>query len=149
MAPPVTARFGKMLIKLGDGATPTEVFAAPCGLTSKSITFSKNLSEVDLPDCDDPDAATWLGRDAQSLSAAVSGDGVLPASAIQTWWDAFKSTSPINVEISIEYSTGTMLWEGAMHVENFEPNAERSGRVQAGIGMQSDGEMTGTWTAAT
>lgn len=149
MAPPETARFGKMLIKLGDGGTPTEVFAAPCGLTSKSIQFSKNLSEVDLPDCNDPDAATWLGRDVQNLSASVSGDGVLPADAVETWWNAFKSVDSINVEISIEYSTGTMLWEGAMHVENFEPNAEKGGRVQSGIAMQSDGEMTGTWTAAT
>ncbi|MAU22544.1 phage tail tube protein [Martelella sp. FLE1502] len=149
MAPPVTARFGKMLIKLGDGATPTEVFAAPCGLTSKSITFSKNLSEVDLPDCNDPDAATWLGRDVQNLSASVSGDGVLPADAVETWWNAFKAVESINVEISIEYSTGTMLWEGAVHLESFEPSAEKGGRVQASISMQSDGALTGTWTAAT
>lgn len=148
MAPPVTARFGKMLIKLGDGATPTEAFAAPCGLTSKSITFSKNLNEVDIPDCDDPDAAAWLGRDVQNLSASISGDGVLAAGSIETWWDAFKNTDSINVEVSIEFSTGTMLWEGAMHLESFEPNAENGGRVQASIGMQSDGEMTGTWTAA-
>lgn len=147
MAAPVTAKFGKMLVKLGDGADP-EVFAAPCGLTSKSITFSKNLTEVDLPDCDDPDAETWLGRDVQNLSASISGDGILPAGAVETYWNAFKSPESINVEISIEYSTGTMLWEGAMHLESFEPNAEKGGRVQASISLQSDGELTGTWTAA-
>lgn len=145
MAKPVTARFGKMLIKLGDGAEP-EVFAAPCGLTTKSLTLSKNLNEVDIPDCDDPDAASWVGRDVQNLTASISGDGVLAAEAIPTWDSAFKDTYSVNVEISIEFETGTLLYEGAMHLESFEISAESGGRVQVSISMQSDGEIASTWT---
>ena len=70
MAQPVTAKFGKMQVFLGDEATPI-VYAAPCGLTTKNLTISKNLQEINIPDCDDPDAPVWLGRDVQNLSATI------------------------------------------------------------------------------
>ena len=54
-------------------------YAAPCGFTSKSFTLSKNLQEIDIPNCDDPDAVAWIGRDAQNLSATIAGDGVAAA----------------------------------------------------------------------
>ena len=89
MAEAKTTTFGKLLIKLGDGADP-EVFAQPCGMTSKSLTFSKNTGETLVVDCDDEDQVTWLERNAESLSASVSGDGVLAASSIQPWWGRFR-----------------------------------------------------------
>ncbi|KFI24513.1 hypothetical protein CG51_17910 [Haematobacter missouriensis] len=148
MARPVTAKFGKMKIEIGDGEDP-EVFAAPCGFTSKALTLSKNLSEVSIPDCDDPDAPLWLGRDVQSLTASVTGDGVLAAESIETWQEFFDSTDSRTVRISIEFSTGTMQWVGLMHLETLNPSAESGGRIQMSVSMQSDGEMVGTWTAAT
>ena len=87
MTQPVTAKFGKMLIELGDDATPT-VYAAPCGFTSKGVTISKNLQEVNIPDCDDPDAPTWVGRDVLSQSATITGDGVAAAESVPDWDDA-------------------------------------------------------------
>ena len=78
MAQPTTARFGKFKVYLGDDGDPI-VYTAPCGFTSKSLTLTKSLAEVNLPDCDDPDAVAWVGRDASSLSASVSGEGVLAA----------------------------------------------------------------------
>src|SRR5690606_5463030 len=60
MAQPTTARFGKFKVMLGDGGSPM-TYAAPCGFTSKSLTLTKNLTEVNLPDCDDPDSVAWVG----------------------------------------------------------------------------------------
>ncbi|RWR28848.1 hypothetical protein D2T31_12105 [Sinirhodobacter populi] len=145
MAKPETAKFGKMLIKIGNGETP-EVLVAPCGFTSKSLTLSKNLNEVTIPDCDDPDAASWVARDVESLTASVSGDGVLAAAAVSVWQDFFDSTDSREVEISIVFSTGTMVWTGAMHLESLEVTGESGNRIQISVSMQSDGEMTGTWT---
>ena len=31
------------------------IYAAPCGLTTKGFVLNKNLQEITLPDCDDPD----------------------------------------------------------------------------------------------
>src|SRR5690348_6760597 len=112
MAKPTTVRFGKFLIKLATPATPT-VFTAPCGFTSKSLALSKNLEEVNIPDCDNPDDPAWVGRDVSSLSAAVTGDGVLAEESVELWLNAFNSTDPYPVEIELVLSgTASMIWTG-------------------------------------
>jgi hypothetical protein len=141
MADPTTARFGKFRVKLGDGNSP-ELFAVPCGFTSKSLTLTKALTEINLPDCDDPDAVAWVGRDAESLSASISGEGVLAAESVEAWLDAWENVEPINVEIEIEFPAKTITWTGQMHVATFTPAAEQGGRVTATVEMQSDGELT-------
>ena len=65
MTQATTYPFSKFLVKIGDGAAP-EVFTDPCGLTSKGFTRTANLNDTNIPDCDDPDAPSWLGRDVVS-----------------------------------------------------------------------------------
>ena len=141
MAKPITARAGKMRILLGDGGSP-ETFDAPCGLTSKGLRIQKNLSEVTIPDCDDPDLPITLGRDVESISASISGEGVLAASAVDTWLDAYESTNSVAVKVEIEFSTGTVTWTGSFHIESLEIGAEQGGRVTLNVSMQSDGALT-------
>lgn len=143
MAQPSTARFGKFKVMLGDGSSP-EVFTAPCGFTSKSLTLTKNLTEVNIPDCDDPDAVAWVGRDAESLSASISGEGVLAAESVEDWLDAWENVDSINVKVEIEFPAKTITWTGRMHVATFTPSAEQGGRVTATVEMQSDGELVRT-----
>lgn len=145
MAQPTTARFGKFRVLLGDGADP-EVFTAPCGFTSKSLALSKNLTDVNLPDCDDPDAAAWVGRDVQSLSAQISGEGVLAVESVLTWQAAFDNTASINVKVEIEFSTGTLTYTGAMHLASITFGVEQGGRVTCDVEMQSDGELVASDT---
>ncbi|MFG1432349.1 phage tail tube protein [Xanthobacter sp. V2C-8] len=145
MAQPTTARFGKFRIEIGDGATP-EVFSAPCGFTSKSLTLTKNLEEVNIPDCADPDKVAWVGRDASSLSASVSGEGVLASESVGIWLDAFESTESVSVRISIQFATKTVTWVGKVHLSTFTPSADQGGRVTASVEMQSDGELVMTVT---
>lgn len=140
MAQPTTARFGKFKVMLGDDASPI-VYTAPCGFTSKSLTLTKNLTEINLPDCDDPDAVAWVGRDAESLSASISGEGVLAAQSVDTWLEAWESVDSVPARIEIEFPAKTIVWEGLMHVATFTASAEQGGRVTASIEMQSDGEL--------
>lgn len=128
-------------------ATPV-VYAAPCGFTSKSFTLSKNLQEVDIPDCDDPDAVAWIGRDAQNLSAQIQGDGVAAAESVQDWNDAFESIESVAAKVEIEFSTGTLSYTGMFQVESLAWAAEQAGRVTLSVSMQSDGEIGSLWTAA-
>lgn len=141
MAQATTARFGKFRVMLSDGASP-EAFASPCGFTSKSLTLTKNLTEVNIPDCDDPDAVAWVGRDATSLSASISGEGVLASESVEAWLDAWESVESINVTIEIEFPVKTMVWTGRMHVATFSASSEQGGRVTASVEMQSDGELS-------
>ena len=145
MAQPVTAKFGKVRVLLGDGATP-EVFAAPCGLTSKGITLSQGLSEVNIPDCDGPDMPAWVERDTTSLSVSISGEGVLAAGAVPTWIDAAKSTDPTNAKFEVEFTTGVLVYTGAFKVDSFAITAALGERANCSISMQSSGEVTIAWT---
>jgi hypothetical protein len=143
MAQPSTARFGKFRIMLGNSADPI-VYSAPCGFTSKSLTLTKDLTDVTLPDCDDPDAVAWVGRDASTLSASVSGEGVLASESVETWLDAWENVNSVPVKIEIEFPAKTITWTGLMHVSSLNPSTEQGGRVTMSVEMQSDGELVRT-----
>lgn len=123
-------------------------FAAPCGFTSKSFTLSKNLQEIDIPDCDDPDQISWIGRDAQNLSATIAGDGIAAAESVRDWNAAYQNLESVDARIEIEFSTGTLAYTGLFQVDNLAFGAEQAGRVTLGINMQSDGPIVDEWITA-
>ena len=120
------------------------VYAAPCGFTSKTVTFTKGLEEQAIPDCNDPDKVDWLGRDAVSLSMSISGEGVLAQESVETWLDAWESIDSIGVKVEIEFPAKTLIWTGKMHVETMEAVGPNGRTVTSTISMQSDGEMIRT-----
>lgn len=149
MAKPITYSGSLVAIYL-ESATPGQ-FVRPCGLTQHSATFSKNMNEVDVPDCDDPDLPAWVAREVSALDFSANGSGVLAASVVQTWWDAFNSTESINARIYIgkaDDTTNGYYWSGKVHVNNFEVTGNRGERAQVSVGIVSDGEMTFTKIAA-
>lgn len=143
MAKPTTTRGGKIRVMLGDGGSPL-TYAAPCGLSQRSITLSKGLNEVQIPDCDNPDEVTWTGRDASSLSIAISGEGVLASESIETWVEAWEDVESVDVRVEVEFPVTTYIWTGKMHVETLEIGANNGERATISVSMQSDGEMVRT-----
>ena len=147
MAQPTTAKFGKMLVELGDDAEPT-VYAAPCGFTSKGVTISKNLQEINIPDCDNPDDPIWVGRDVQSQSATITGDGVAAAESVPDWDDAAMSTDSVPMRVTIDFEgVGSKVIQGNFHIDSEAFAADAGGRVTLAINATSDGPVTATWTA--
>ena len=147
MAQATTIKGGKVRVLLGNDATPV-VFSAPCGFSQRSITITKGLEEVKIPDCLDPDQVDWIGRDASSLSMAVGGEGVLASESVETWLDATESIDPVPVKIEMEFPAKTITWTGMMHVESMEIGANNGQRATSNISMQSDGKMTRVVTPA-
>lgn len=147
MAQPTTTKGGKIRVLLGNDEDPV-VYASPCGFSQRSITLTKGLEEVNIPDCDDPDKVDWLGRDATSLSMAVGGEGVLASESVETWLDAFDSVDSVPVKIEWEFPAKTITWTGFMHVETMEVGANNGQRATNNVSMQSDGMMTRVVTPA-
>lgn len=147
MAQPVTAKFGKVRVLLGDGASP-EVFTAPCGLTSKGVTITQNLSEVNIPDCDNPDDPFWVGRDTVSLSVSISGEGVLAAESVPIWIAAAKSTGKTNAKFEVEFDSGNLVYSGAFKIDSFAVTVAQGERAQCSVSLQSDGEVEIDWEVA-
>ena len=145
MAQPTTAKFGKMQVMLGTGAPI--VYAAPCGFTSKGVTISKNLQEVNIPDCDNPDDPIWVGRDVQSQSCTITGDGVAAAESVEDWDTASMATASIPMKVGDRLRHRQENHNGNFHVDSEAFAADAGGRVTLAINAQSDGEVTATWTA--
>lgn len=140
MAQPKTIKGGKVRVLIGNDAVPV-VYTAPCGFTSKSVSLNKGLEEVNIPDCDDPDAVDWVGRDATSLSMSVSGEGVLTEEAVETWVDAWEDVDSVPVKVEWVFPSKTITWTGQMHIESLESEAPNGQRVTLSVSMQSDGPM--------
>jgi len=147
MARPTTYSAKLLLIQLGNGGTP-EVFAAPCGLTTRGIQMTKETNDVTVPDCDDPDLPAWTERDVLSLSGEISGSGILAAEAFATWRAAFLSTNAVNCRIRINETgaNGGGYFYGAFHLTALNITGEIGNKVQVEITLISDGEIQ--WAAA-
>jgi len=146
MAAPVTLKFGKLLVLLENPATPT-VFAAPCGFTEKALSLSKSLTDVTVPDCLDPDAPAFVGREVASQSASITGSGVMALEALETWRDFMQDTNSWNVRVELVAATagtGGGYYSMKAHLESFEVSATLGEKVQVSVSMQSDGAWT--WT---
>ncbi|MGX1786837.1 phage tail tube protein [Bosea sp. NPDC055332] len=146
MALAQTFRFSGYRVLLGDGADP-EVFAAPCGFTERSISFNRELSETNTPDCADEDAPSWLERDVTSMSATINGTGVLEATALPIWLGLLNTTVSFNARVEL-WREGVKVghWQGAFALESFETSGTKGERVQVTVSMQSDGVVA--YTAA-
>lgn len=147
MARPSTLSSAKLILLLGDGAS-TEIFTAPCGLTSRGINFSKETNDVTVPDCLDPDAPAWTERVTSALSGTISGSGILALEAFATWRSFFFSTATKNVRIKIDTTLALNggYWQGKFHMTTFNVTGDIGDKIQVEIELQNDGEIT--WTAA-
>lgn len=144
MAQPNTYKGSHVGIYLEDTGTPG-TYIKPCGLSQNSISFTKNLNEVQVPDCDDPDLPNWIERETQSLSMNASGSGILAAEAVDSWDAAWRDTDSINARIYVGLPTNTTngkFWQGKIHLESFEVTGNVGEKAQVSVALVSDGEIT-------
>ena len=139
MAQATTYPFSKFLVKIGDGAAP-EVFTDPCGLTSKGLTRTANLNDTNVPDCADPDAPSWLGRDVVSYQANIAGAGVVAEESFDTWEDWWNAGETRNVRIELG-SPAEYAWIMPAKLQEFSITAERGQKVQMAVNIVSDGAV--------
>ncbi len=135
MAQATTSKFSEFLVLLGDGGSPSETFSDPCGLTSRGFQRTANMNDTNIPDCEDPDAPTWLGRDVISYQATLSGAGVVAAESFGTWEAWWQSGESKNVRVEL----GDHAWEGAFKLADFNISGERGQRVNMDVSLVSDG----------
>lgn len=148
MAQANVTQASKLYIQLGDGGTP-EVFSQPCGLNSRGLNLTKDTNDQIIPDCDDPDAPSWLGRVVVSLSGEATGSGVLDLDALPIWQDAFDSTEPVSARVGINVPPASNggYYQGLMHLTAFNITGDQGDFIQVAVTLLSSGELT--WVPAT
>lgn len=146
MAQAKTLKFAQIIMMIGDGATPTEAFTAPCGFESLSMTVNIETNTTNVPDCTDPDLPAWLQSDEVSKQMVLQGDGVLDTDAMQEWREWLFAGGEKNVR----YITSGTAAEGGGYYQapailtTYEESGSRGERWQVSVGVTLNGRPTFT-----
>lgn len=129
-----------MLLKVGDGATPTEAFTTVAGIRTKS--FSINNESVDVTT---GDSGTWreLLEGAGIKSASLSGDGVFTDNTTGETVRAAMFNGTIKNWTVLIPGFGTI--KGKFQLSQCEYSGVHNGEVTYKISLDSAGALT--WTA--
>lgn len=150
MAPIKGLKGESLLVQIGDGATPTEVFAHDCLINAeRGIQFSSDTTDDTLPDCDAPGSPGWKEVLKDGLSATVTGGGKLHTSSVADWYAWFDSDDSRNCRIKVDASAanGGGYWAGAFKLTQFEVTGERKQYATTSSTLVSSGPIT--WVDAT
>ena len=131
----------KLLIRIGNGASP-EVFSVKCSFNGdRAISFSAaSTDEMDI-DCDDPTAVAWTITMVDSLSAELTGAGQVKSDEVPFFFDWFSSGEPKNVEVDID--DGAYEVSGAVVLLGFTINGGETGSATADMSMKFTGPVLG------
>lgn len=136
----MAAQKGKaVLIKHGDGASPTEAFTTIGGLRSSTIT--KNDETVDITNKDSSGVRELLGG-AGINSVTISGSGVFTDSAAEVSLRAELGASTFNNYQFVIPGLGT--YEGAFMLASLEYAGEYNGETTYSCTFESSGAVTFT-----
>lgn len=139
MAQPTVIVGTRLLILVGDGASP-EVFAEPCGLTTKNFSLKASTNTTLIPDCADAEAAAWEARDVNALSADVSGAGVMAIESFAVWDDWFLSAEAKNIQIKLD-GDGLGYWAGSFILTDLKYGGQRGQKVTLDVSLVNDGAI--------
>jgi hypothetical protein len=140
MAQPTVIAGTKLLILVGNGATP-EVFSQPCGLTTRNFDLAASTNSTLIPDCDDPEAPAWEAKDVNALSATISGSGVMAIEAFPTWKDWFMNAQSKNIQIKLD-DPALGYWQGSFIMSSAKFTGVRGQKVNIDCTMVNDGAVS-------
>jgi predicted secreted protein len=139
MAQPTVLPGTKLLILVGDGGSP-EVFAQPCGLTTRGITFTASTNSTLIPDCDDPEAPAWEAKDVNGLSAQVTGNGVMAVESFDIWNEWFQAAELRTCQIELD-DPALGHWEGQFILTSLRYGGSRGQKVTVDITLDNSGAV--------
>jgi hypothetical protein len=146
MAQALTVKFGQQQLLIGDGASP-EVFTAPCGITSLTKSTSTNTSDIDIPDCDDPDLVLWLGIDEVSRRMTLTFSGTIAQQSLPLWdeWSLDGGFRNVRWFRNLDDLALRGYLAGPALLTEFEETSEARGRYTFSGTIIFDGKPT--WTS--
>lgn len=141
MAQPSLFPGSRYLVFVGDGANP-EVFSAPCGLTTKTLSRSATFNGEVVPDCENPEAPGWLEGDVDGLTWTVSGAGKLARESVAMWDSWFASGLAKNVRIEAHEGEDIgRVYSGKAYLTTYDQSAERGQKVSTDVTLSGTGPL--------
>lgn len=148
MSLPTEADFA--IIKIGDGAPPTEAFAIACGIQDVSINQSVGTQDRYVRDCEKPGEIPNRKVKATGKSLDVTGSGLIDKAQIAIYNSALGVAKNYKIEVYADNGTdaGTLLgtFAGSFMMTASNQLIPREGTASAEITLASNGAWA--WTAA-
>lgn len=139
----------KLVIQLGDGATPTENFTHTCGANSFAVTLSNNLGENTVLDCTDPlGVPASIVRHLESQDTALTISGMVATEAWPTWRAWADNGTEKNTKVILDESAADNggYWTLPAYLQQLELGKESSGKVTFTATITGAGQRV--WTDA-
>ena len=140
----------RLIIQLGDGATPAEAFAHTCGANTFGITLTNNLGENTVLDCTNPlDVPAVIVRHLESQDTGVTISGMVTTEAWPTWLAWADDGVEKNIKLLLDEAAADNggFWVLPAYLASMELNKESSGKVSFSATISGAGQRV--WTDAT
>lgn len=137
----------KLLVQIGDGASP-EVYTHDCLINGdRGAQLASDTTDTTTPDCDDPTLPGWKEVFKDGLRMTISGAGKLHTASYQTWFNWFNSDTPKNcrVKLDVAGSLGGGYLYGAFKLTALNLNGPRKDHSTIDVTLMSHGAIA--WTA--
>ena len=146
MSFPVEADFA--VIKIGDGATPTEVFTIACGIQDVNINRTINTDDRFTRDCAKPGSVPVRKVKATGRQLDITGAGLIDKTQIDTFGDALGLVKNYKIEIYQDDGTDTGdlmgTFAGGFMMSAANMSIPRNGTASAEVTLANHGDWT--WT---
>jgi hypothetical protein len=148
MSFPVEADFA--LIKVGDGATPTEAFVIACGIQDVNVNSVANTQDRFTRDCAKPGSIPTRKVKMTGKQLDITGSGLIDKTQITTFQAALGVAKNYKIELYQDNGTdtGTLMgtFAASFMMTAHNMSVPREGTSSAEITLANNGDWT--WTAA-
>lgn len=137
----MAAQLGRaLLLKVGDGGTPTEVFTTLSGQTTGTMTRNGQIVDVTTKDSD---AERELLADGGIKSTVITVSGQFTDNAdITTLNTQYDAQTIDNYQFVIPGSTAPITYEGGFQISSFEFSGDTDTGVTYSATFESSGALT-------
>lgn len=137
--------FQNFTIAVGDGGAP-ETFTARCTMNlERGFTLNPSYTDQEIPDCADDSLPSSIFRALSSISAEISGSGVMDEqdAAFFADWLLGNNTKNVRVIVGSTSAVGSQF-DFAAKVGSFNVTASKNNVVNADLSLVSTGAVTRT-----
>ncbi|AIT81596.1 phage tail tube protein [Novosphingobium pentaromativorans] len=142
MTYPTTIKGQRVLLQLGDGATPTEAFTTVCGITTKGLQRTRQTQDTVLWDCTDPEASPITEREILAGDWTMNGSGQAVLSVLDDLEAAYDAAS--NWKLNFVDSSGTTVrsYTGNAIMTDLTLGAVNGDKCSISITLSGNGVLT-------
>lgn len=131
-----------LLIKIGDGGSPVETFAAICGIKTRSFNLSANEVDTTYPDCNAPANAVQRTARPGIVNRTFSGSGTFVSGGTSaTLMTHIRAATVFNAQVIVP---GEGEYEGSWMVSDFEFEGDMEDDMQFSATFSAAGPLTFT-----